>query len=109
MKVGDEKTVKVSFPDEYPVENLAEFAVTVKEVKVPRPRSTTSARSLGLESLDKLKELMQGQAEQELQRPDAPMKGKLLDQLAASYDDAPTMVEAEFGQDLRSSSNMKSQ
>ncbi len=107
MKVGDEKTVKVSFPDEYPVENLkgkpAEFAVKVKEVKVPAKTAIDDefAKSLGLESLEKLKELMQGQVEQEhngLTR--TYMKRKLLDQLAAShdFDVPPTMVEAEFGQ-----------
>ena len=107
VKVGDEKTVKVSFPDEYPVENLkgkpAEFAVKVKEVKVPAKTAIDDefAKSLGLESLEKLKELMQGQVEQEhngLTR--TYMKRKLLDQLAAShdFDVPPTMVEAEFGQ-----------
>ncbi|MFP5479206.1 MAG: trigger factor, partial [Alphaproteobacteria bacterium] len=56
-KVGDEKTVKVTFPAEYPVENLkgakAEFAVTVKEVKVPAASKIDDefAKSLGLESL----------------------------------------------------------
>ena len=56
---------------EYPVENLkgkpAEFAVKVKEVKVPAKTAIDDefAKSLGLESLEKLKELMQGQVEQE--------------------------------------------
>jgi trigger factor len=106
-KVGDEKTVKVTFPDEYPVENLkgakAEFAVTVKEVKVPAASKIDDefAKSLGLESLDKLKELMKDQVEQELNGLTRTyMKRKLLDQLAAShdFDVPPTMVEAEFNQ-----------
>jgi len=106
-KVGDEKVLKVTFPDEYPVENLkgkpAEFAVTVKELKIPAASKIDDefAKSLGLESLDKLKELMKDQVEQEhngLTR--TYMKRKLLDQLAAShdFDVPPTMVEAEFGQ-----------
>ncbi|WOF42446.1 trigger factor [Sphingopyxis indica] len=107
VKAGDEKTVKVTFPEEYPVENLkgkdAEFAVTVKTVKVPADSKIDDefAKSLGLESLDKLKELMKDQVEQEhngLTR--TYMKRKLLDQLAAShdFDVPPTMVEAEFNQ-----------
>src|SRR3546814_9976930 len=72
VKTGDEKVLKVTFPDEYPVENLkgkpAEFAVTVKEVKVPAASTIDDefAKTLGLESLDKLKELMKDQVEQEL-------------------------------------------
>jgi len=106
-KVGDEKTIKVTFPEEYPVENLkgkpAEFAITVKEVKVPAASKIDDefAKSLGLESLDKLKELMKDQVEQELNGLTRTyMKRKLLDQLAASHDFEvpPTMVEAEFGQ-----------
>src|SRR3546814_3353299 len=103
VKTGDENTLKVAFPEDYPVENLkgkpAEFAVTVKQVKVPGETKIDDefAKSLGLESLDKLKELMKDQVEQEhngLSR--TYMKRKLLDQLAASHDFEvpPTMVEA---------------
>jgi trigger factor len=107
VKVGDEKTVKVSFPEDYPVETLkgkaAEFAVKVKEVKVPADTKIDDefAKSLGLESLDKLKELMKDQVEQELNGlTRTHMKRKLLDQLAAAHDFEvpPTMVEAEFNQ-----------
>jgi len=107
VKVGDDKVVKVTFPDEYPVETLkganAEFAVTVKEIKVPAETKIDDdfAKSLGLESLDKLKELMKDQVEQELNGLTRTyMKRKLLDQLAASHDFEvpPSMVEAEFNQ-----------
>ena len=59
------------------------------------------AKTLGLDSLAKLKELMKTQLEQEtagLTR--TQMKRQLLDKLAADYDfEVPeTMVEAEFGQ-----------
>ncbi|MDO9367311.1 MAG: trigger factor [Sphingopyxis sp.] len=106
-KVGDEKVLKVTFPDEYPVETLkgkpAEFAITVKELKVPAASKIDDefAKTLGLESLDKLKELMKDQVEQELNGLTRTyMKRKLLDQLAAShdFDVPPTMVEAEFNQ-----------
>src|SRR3546814_13059628 len=73
------------------------------EVKVPAASKIDDdfAKTLGLESLDKLKELMKDQVEQEhngLTR--TYMKRKLLDQLAAAHDfELPqTMVEAEFGQ-----------
>jgi len=106
-KTGDAKTIKVTFPDDYPAENLkgqeAEFAVTVKQVKVPTETKADEdfAKSLGVESLDKLKELLRGQLEQEangLTR--TQMKRQLLDKLAANHDFEvpPTMVEAEFEQ-----------
>ena len=59
------------------------------------------AKSLGLESLAKLKELLKGQLEQETQGlTRTQMKRQLLDKLAAQHDFAvpPTMVEAEFEQ-----------
>src|SRR3546814_2972040 len=71
VKTGDEKVLKVTFPDEYPVENLkgkpAEFAVTVQAVKVPAASKIDDeiAKTLGLESLDKLQELMKEQIDQE--------------------------------------------
>jgi trigger factor len=106
-KANDQKTVKVTFPDNYGAENLAgkaaEFAVTVNEVRVPKETALDDefAKQLGLEGIDKLKELVKGQLEQEhngLTR--THMKRKLLDQLAAGYDFEvpPSMVEAEFGQ-----------
>ena len=59
------------------------------------------AKTLGLDSLDKLKELFKGQIEQELNGlTRTHMKRKLLDQLAAShdFDVPPSMVDAEFAQ-----------
>ena len=107
MKSGDTKTIKVTFPADYPAENLkgkdAEFDVTVQQVKVPSESKVNDdfAKSLGLESLDKLKELMTAQLEQEsagLTR--TQMKRQLLDKLAADHDfEVPeTMVDAEFDQ-----------
>ncbi len=79
------------------------FAVTVKDVKVAAATKADDdfAKSLGLESLEKLRELMKDSVEQEhngLTR--TYMKRKLLDQLAAThdFDVPPTMVEAEFNQ-----------
>ncbi|MEP4785650.1 MAG: trigger factor [Erythrobacter sp.] len=106
-KTGDEKTIKVTFPDDYQAEHLAgkeaEFDVTVKAVKVETETKVDDefATNLGLESLDKLKELLRGQIEQQtagLTR--TQMKRSLLDQLAAGHDfDVPEgMVNAEFEQ-----------
>ena len=107
VKTGDEKTITVTFPEDYPAEHLAgkeaQFAVTVKQVKVEAETKVDDefAKNLGLESLDKLKELIKGQIEQEsagLTR--TQMKRQLLDKLAADHDFPvpPTMVEAEFQQ-----------
>ncbi|MDT0575557.1 trigger factor [Croceicoccus sp. F390] len=104
---GEEKTITVKFPDEYPAENLkgqeATFDVTVKEVKVPSQTRVDDdfAKSLGLEGLDKLKELLRGQLQQETDgMTRTQMKRALLDQLAAGHDFEvpPAMVEAEFQQ-----------
>ncbi|MDZ4306481.1 trigger factor [Allopontixanthobacter sp.] len=107
VKTGDEKTITVTFPADYPAENLkgkdAQFAITVKQVKVETESKADDefAKSLGLESLDKLKELLRGQLEQEtngLTR--TQMKRQLLDTLAAGHDfEVPQgMVDAEFDQ-----------
>ncbi|MFW2446876.1 trigger factor [Erythrobacter sp. A30-3] len=107
VKTGDKKTITVTFPEDYPAENLkgkeAEFDVTVQQVKVPTDTKIDDefAKNLGLEGLDKLKELLRGQLEQEtsgLTR--TQMKRQLLDTLAAGHDFAVPqgMVDAEFEQ-----------
>ncbi|OAN56083.1 MULTISPECIES: trigger factor [unclassified Sphingobium] len=107
VKKGEEKTIDVSFPEDYGAAHLAgkaaTFDVTVKSVlDGEKPKLDDDfAKSLGLESLEKLNELLKGQIEQEhngLTR--THMKRKLLDQLAAShdFDVPPSMVEAEFEQ-----------
>ena len=107
VKVGDTKTLNVTFPADYGEKSLAgkpaTFDITVKEVKVPGEAKIDDdfAKGLGLESLDKLKELFRGQVEQELNGlTRTHMKRKLLDQLAHGHDFPvpPTMVEAEFEQ-----------
>lgn len=107
VKTGDAKTIKVTFPADYPAENLkgkdAEFDITVKQVKVETETKIDDdfANSLGLTDLEQLKGLLKGQLEQEtagLTR--TQMKRQLLDKLAADhdFDVPPTMVEAEFQQ-----------
>jgi trigger factor len=107
VKSGDERTITVTFPADYPAENLkgqeAEFDVKVQAVKVEGETVVNEdfAKSLGLESLDQLKGLLRGQLEQEtagLTR--TQMKRQLLDKLAAEHSFAvpQTMVDAEFEQ-----------
>ncbi|MEO0689573.1 MAG: trigger factor [Pseudomonadota bacterium] len=106
-KTGDEKTITVTFPEEYQAENLAgkeaTFDITVKQVKVETETKIDDefATNLGLDSLDKLKEIMKGQLEQQtagLTR--TQMKRQLLDTLAQGHDFAvpESMVNAEFEQ-----------
>ncbi|MDY7098858.1 MAG: trigger factor [Pseudomonadota bacterium] len=106
-KTGDEKTITVTFPEEYQAEHLAgkeaTFDITVKQVKVETETKIDDefASNLGLDSLDKLKEIMKGQLEQQtagLTR--TQMKRSLLDQLAEGHDFAVPqgMVDAEFEQ-----------
>ncbi|MBC2667256.1 trigger factor [Novosphingobium flavum] len=107
VKAGDETTITVTFPADYPAANLAgkdaTFDIKVKEVKVAGETKIDEdfAKNLGLESLEQLKGLLRGQLEQEtagLTR--TQMKRQLLDILAAGhdFDVPPSMVEAEFEQ-----------
>ena len=107
VKTGDEKTIEVTFPADYPAADLkgkdATFDVTVRQVKVPTETKADDefAKSLGLEGIDKLKELLRGQIEQELNGlTRTQMKRQLLDALAAGhdFDVPPSMVDAEFNQ-----------
>jgi trigger factor len=107
VKAGEEKTITVTFPEDYPAENLkgkeTTFDVTVKAVKVAGETVIDDdfAKNLGLESIEQLRNLLRGQVEQEsagLTR--TQMKRQLLDTLAAGhdFDVPPSMVEAEFQQ-----------
>ena len=107
VKLGDETVINVTFPEDYPAENLkgkaVTFDITVKAVKVAGETVLDDdfAKTLGLPDLDTLRNLMRGQVEQEtagLTR--TAMKRSLLDQLAAGHDFEvpPSMVEAEFAQ-----------
>jgi trigger factor len=104
-RAGDSREVKVTFPDDYPAENLkgkdAIFAVTVKSVKIAGETRVDEefAKSLGLTDLDQLRGLIRGQVEQELHGlTRTHMKRQLLDQLAARHDFGvpESMVEAEY-------------
>ncbi len=107
VKKGDERTINVSFPDDYQAAELkgkaATFDLVIKDVRTAKEATIDDelATSLGLESLEQLRGLLKGQIEQEhngLTR--THMKRKLLDQLAEGHDFEvpPSMVEAEFNQ-----------
>jgi len=104
-KSGDRREVKVAFPKDYPVDNLkgkdAVFDVAVKQVKVATEGKADDdfAKSLGLDSLDKLKEILRDQQAQELNGlTRTHMKRRLLDQLSdrAKFDVPQSMVDAEY-------------
>jgi trigger factor len=103
-KTGDSRELNVTFPEDYPSENLkgkaAVFAVTVKAVKTAGETKIDDefAKQLGLTDLDQLKSLIRGQLEQELNGlTRTHMKRQLLDQLAERHDFAvpESMVDAE--------------
>ncbi len=107
VKANDEKQINVTFPDDYNVAYLkgkpATFDLVINEVRVAKAAVADDdfAKTLGLESLEQLRNLIKGQIEQEhngLTR--THMKRKLLDHLAAAHDFAvpPSMVDAEFNQ-----------
>jgi trigger factor len=106
-KANEQRTIKVTFPEDYGAANLAgkpaEFAITVQAVEVPAETKIDDefAKGFGLESLDALKEILKDQLDAELGGLSRThLKRKLLDTLAARHDfDVPeTMVDAEFDQ-----------
>lgn len=104
-KAGEERVVKVSFPEDYQAGHLAgkeaEFDVKVKEVAGPRIPDADDelAKSLGLESLDKLKNALREQISKEFaQASRRRAKQALFDALdeAHSFELPPSLVESEF-------------
>ncbi len=104
VKTGDARDLNVTFPDDYPVADLAGkaavFSVTVKGVKTAGETALDDefAKTLGLQSIDQLKGIIRDQQTQELnQLTRTHMKRQLLDQLAERHDfEVPvSMVEAE--------------
>jgi trigger factor len=105
MTVGEMRVVKITFPENYLNTQLAgksaEFDVTVKSLEAPGQVTLDDAfaKSLGLESLDKLKEAVKGRLQQEhaaLSRQ--KLKRQLLDKLDEMHKFAlpPTLAEDEF-------------
>ncbi|MEO0989785.1 MAG: trigger factor [Pseudomonadota bacterium] len=106
-KVGEEKDVTVTFPEDYGAENLAGkeavFGCTIKAVKAPGAAEVDDelAKQFGAEDLEKLKEQIRERLVNEYgQAARAVMKRGLLDQLdgLVSFDLPPSLVEAEAKQ-----------
>ncbi len=104
-KAGDEKVVKVTFPEDYGAANLAgkeaEFDVHVHEVSKPGDLSIDDelAKTLGLDSLEKLKEIVKDQIGNQYEaQTRQKVKRQLLDKLDEEYTfDLPQgMVDKEF-------------
>jgi trigger factor len=104
-KPDSDVTVNVTFPDDYPAENLkgkaAEFEVKVKAVKAPKASEADDALAerLGVESLAKLRELLKTNLEGQYAGASRfKVKRALLDVLDAKHDFPlpPKMVEGEF-------------
>ena len=104
-KVGDEKVLNVTFPEDYQAKHLAgkavTFDVTVKAIKAEAPAVVDEdfAKRIGLESLDKLKELLRDNLNQQYKGAARfKLKRALLDELDKAHDFPlpPKMVDAEF-------------
>jgi len=103
--VGNEVTVKVTFPDDYNAERLkgkaAEFEVKVKEVKAPIETAPDDALAerLGMGDLEALRNALKVNLESQYAGATRmKLKRALLDKLDAAHDFPlpPRMVEAEF-------------
>jgi trigger factor len=103
--VGENRTVKATFPTAYANAELAgkeaEFAVTAKSIEAPGEVKVDDefAKSLGLESLAKLREAVKDRIERDQQTMTRQkVKRALLDELDKlhQFDTPPSMVEEEF-------------
>ncbi len=105
VKEGDETTIEVTFPEQYAAEHLAgrraTFDIKVKQVQKPGPLEINDelAKNLGLESAEKLREIVRGQIESQFGNVTRQkVKRQILDALDEAYKfEAPSkLVEAEF-------------
>lgn len=104
-KAGDETLVKVTFPADYGAAHLAgkdaEFTVNVKEIRAAKDAEADEefAKRLGMESLDKLKDAVRAQLNEQYNGASRfKLKRALLDELDKKHDfDLPAkMVDNEF-------------
>jgi trigger factor len=105
IKAGESRAVNTKFPDNYRVATLAGkdavFAVTAKKVETPGSVTLDDefAKTLGLESLGKLRDALRQRIEREHAAASRQkIKRALLDQLDTKhkFDPPPTLVEEEF-------------
>lgn len=102
---GEHRTLTVTFPADYPSENLAgkeaRFEVDVKEVKAPDEAKVDEnlAKRFGLDGLDPLKNAVKLELDNELRIAQrTKLKKSLLDAIDAahSFDLPPNMLDGEF-------------
>jgi trigger factor len=105
IAAGDTRTLKVSFPKNYASEKLAgqpaEFETTAILIEAPKDTVIDDefAKSLGMESLDKLKQAARDRLAQEFATATRQrVKRQLLDRLddAHRFEAPPSLVEEEF-------------
>lgn len=105
IAVGETRTIKVTFPTNYASETLAgkpaEFETTATKLEAPQETTIDDefAKTLGLESLDKLKEAAKARLAAEYAGASRlKVKRQLLDRLdeAHKFDAPPSLIEQEF-------------
>jgi trigger factor len=105
VKAGEDRTVKVTFPETYGVKNLAgkaaEFTVKVTAVEAPKetPVDDDFAKKAGFEDLAKLKDMIKARTGDEFAQMSAmKLKRDVLDALDRlySFELPEKLVEGEF-------------
>jgi trigger factor len=105
LEAGDEKVITVTFPEAYQAAHLAgkeaTFDVKVKEVAAPGELEVNDdvAKTLGVESAEKLREIVRGQIESQYgQVTRQKLKRQILDALDEDhkFDTPSKLVDAEF-------------
>jgi len=105
VATGDKRTINATFPENYMSATLAgkaaSFDVTVKGIEAPAPQTVDDefAKSMGLESLDKLRDAVKQRLEREHNAMSRQkLKRKLLDALDTmhQFEPPPTLVKDEF-------------
>jgi len=105
MGAGETRTLKVTFPKNYGADNLAgkdaEFETSASLIEAPQETKVDDefAKTLGVESIDKVKEIMRERLTQEFAGASRQkLKRELLDRLdeAHKFDPPQSLVEDEF-------------
>jgi trigger factor len=105
ITTGETRTLKVKFPEHYHAEHLAgkdaEFTVTAKSIETPGTATVDEefAKSLGLESLAKLRDAVKDRLAQEhAAMSRQKLKRELLDELDKrhKFEPPPSLAEEEF-------------
>jgi trigger factor len=105
VKAGESRTFDIKFPESYPAPALAgkdaTFAVTVKTVEAPGEVTLNDdfAKSLGLDSLSKLRDALRERIEREHAAASRQkLKRAMLDQLDEhhKFEPPPSLAEQEF-------------